>query len=259
MPDKATFDKVVAVLARSDADREYVYSLYDTALDNYQSLFLAECSNDYWARQVNSLLSIGVRTQSACYLGATVIPGPLQIPQYSSKKMFSFFGWHRPNSIVDKEIVAGALSVRRSILRCAIANPDHFCFIIWEPVLRAMTLPAQLHVEQLCYIKSLITNHGVRIGILPSHCSTSHNHTAAVLSSFIIRDGLTVEMETYHGDIILSQPAQISEYQLRYSEYASVALFGEESVKVLEVLESEFRALSEREGKRLEHQMMQLN
>jgi transcriptional regulator with XRE-family HTH domain len=149
-----------------------------------------------------------------------MIPGLLQLSTYA-RRVFEL-----SNASGRNEIAAGAAA---RVERQSILFESQCEFLITEAAALSRFCDANIVVNQLEKIRTLIHLQDVRIGVLPN----SRALPLVPLNSFVIFDSATVVVETLGGETSIVDPNDIELYTRAFDELASIALYGADAIPII--------------------------
>lgn len=148
-----------------------------------------------------------------------LIPGMMQTRRYV-QTIFATIEAERNLAYTD---VQGAVESRMERQELMFTGDKEYEFLIEEASLRNGVGGAVVMREQLDYLAGLIErDESPTIGVLPISV-TRHRWPEA---SFWIFDDNSVQIELVSGSVDLKNPADIAEYENRFSQLAADAVFG---------------------------------
>lgn len=147
-----------------------------------------------------------------------LVPGMLQTRGYIE----TIFASIKEERALSDEDVRGAVDSRLGRQQLVTAEGKLYEFLIEESSFRNGIGGPGVMQEQLMYLAGLITEGDVSIGVLPMGVDRLRWPEA----SFWIFDRGCVSIELVSGSVDLEHPADVAEYEARFSQLAAEAVYG---------------------------------
>lgn len=146
-----------------------------------------------------------------------LIPGAMQTPEYAHAVFASF--QQRLGLPDDVDDATQDRLGRQDALR----QPDRrFAVVLEESVLRSRVGGREVMAAQLGHLLRLGSLPTVAIGVIPLDI----DRIAWPAESFWIFDKAQVSIELVSGDLTITQPNEINEYERRFNELSDLAVYG---------------------------------
>lgn len=155
----------------------------------------------------------------------TLIPGLLQTPEYARAVLTRYSAIHTaPPRDIDT-------AVRARMDRQSVLDEPHraFHFLIWEGALRARPCPPGVLAQQLERVTVRLAPGPVRVGIVPF--TADMNVPAGV--GFSIHDDELVITETWHAEMWLDDPQDVTLHDRAWKALERNAVYGPDAHRII--------------------------
>jgi transcriptional regulator with XRE-family HTH domain len=155
---------------------------------------------------------------------AAMVPGMLQTPEYARSLFERFAAQGRVRATIDE-----AVQLRMQRQEALHTSGRHFHFVLTEAVLRYTIVASDIMLGQLEKLMVASTLRNVKLGIVPFGTLLP----ADARHGFWMTDDRLVIVETYAGELRLTDPGDIAVYERIFDQMASVSDYGDLARRLL--------------------------
>jgi len=216
-----------AVIDELRAHLKTVQVEYETWRQQHQAGVLAK---------QQALLELETEVTTIRAFDPVVIPGLLQTAEYARWRLAE-----GPEPYESPDDVAAAVKVRMQRQEVLYNPARRFRFIVTEATLRYQLCPAETLRGQLDRLIAVSSLGNVELGVIPF----SVRVPLAPMHGFWIFDDQLVTVETFGGELMLREPAQIELYAKAFDALQRAALVGEQARAALTRVLGDLRQLGD--------------
>lgn len=217
---------LTALHVSGDAKEEFLTAARATATEETAWRVLRRMGP--WKHQ-QTIRAIEASTQKLRLFQGQLVPGLLQIPEYTSA-VFSL----PPALPEDTHARTVAARMER---QAALHRPNHsFHFLICEHVLRWEICDPLVMGLQLDRLLSLSRLPNVRIGVVPQ----AGRKPDFPMTCFSLHDDRLVIVETFHSEVTTRDPRDVELYTETFARFEQVALYGTDMKALVESIRDGF-------------------
>lgn len=175
------------------------------------------------ARQAG-IAELMAETRTIRVFECSVVPGPLQTPEYARNIFVSLAEQQQVPPQVDE-----AVQIRMRIQDLLHAPGRSFHFVVTEAALRYAVAPRDTMLSQLEKMLVVTTLRNVRLGVIPFAAPLGN----VAQHGFWLLDSRLVLVETYAAELRLTESAEVSLHERIFGQMADIAVYGDQARRLI--------------------------
>jgi transcriptional regulator with XRE-family HTH domain len=183
-----------------------------------------------------ALLDLEAQVTTIRAFDPVVVPGLLQTAEYARWRLAE-----GPELYQSPDDVAAAVKVRMQRQEILYNPAKRFRFVVTEATLRYQLCPAEALRGQLDRLVAVSSLGNVELGVIPFNVRVP----LAPMHGFWIFDEQLVTVETFGGELMLREPAQIELYARAFDALRGAARFGEQARAILTQVLADLRQVGD--------------
>lgn len=219
-----TYSDLVAWTTACDAPQALAELMLQlNAVETFYTAWRRQLYRGVHARQAG-IAELIAGSSSLRVFECSVVPGPLQTPEYARKIFEGLALQQRVPPELD-----GAVQLRMRMQDLLHAPGKSFHFVVTEAALRYRLAPPDVMLSQLDKLLVATTLRNVQFGVIPFAAWLEN----VAQHGFWVLDDRLVLAEAYAAELRLSEPSEVALHERIFAQMASAAMYGDPARRLI--------------------------